>query len=48
MATNRAERVYVRVTEKQKAAIATRAEQKGLTVSEYIRFLVLQDLEKNS
>mgnify|MGYP000900391364 CR=1 FL=1 len=45
---NRTERVYVRITEKQKAAILARANEKGLTISEYIRYLVLHDLEKNS
>lgn len=41
-------RVYIRVSDKQKAAIEARAQQKGMTVSEYIRYLTLLDIEKNS
>lgn len=38
----------VRVTPKQKAAIAKRAEENNMTVSEYIRHLVVNDLKEGS
>lgn len=40
--------ITFRLTEKQKNAISERAQQKGMNVSEYLRFLILKDLEENS
>jgi predicted DNA binding CopG/RHH family protein len=42
------EEIKFRVTEKQKKAIAARAKDKGMTVAEYLRYLALVDIEKNS
>ena len=40
--------VRAKVTENQKEAVLRRAELMGLTESEYLRYLIMKDLEENS
>ena len=42
------ETVRAMVTAKQKEAVQARAAAMGLTESEYLRYLIMKDLEENS
>lgn len=44
---DKTEKITVRFTENQKAKIIIRALEMNMKVAEYIRYLVIQDLEKN-
>lgn len=44
----KSEKIMIRVTAKQKAAIVDRAKSKEMTVSEYLLFLCGQDLEQQA
>lgn len=44
---DKTEKITVRFTENQKAQIMLRALDLNMKVAEYIRYLVIQDLEKN-
>ena len=45
MSINKTKTIIIRATEEQHAAVKKAAEKRGLTISEYVRFLLINELE---
>jgi uncharacterized protein (DUF1778 family) len=45
---NKTEQITFKISERQKKLIKLQAEKKGMSVAEYVRFVVMRDIENDN